>query len=62
MTHFIREIENNVTFLDTYYKKAQIILKDAVESLSGNDLSQVINIFKSGEIQQRLDSVLAASR
>jgi len=61
MTQFIREIGDNETSLDEHYKKAQVILKDTVEALSGNDLSQVINIFKSGEIQQRLDNVLAAS-
>jgi AIPR protein len=55
---FIQEIANNPNKLDSYHNKALKEVEGIIQCLTKDDLSRVINAFKSSSIQEELDKAV----
>ena len=60
IAQMIENLENNPTLIDTKYEAAREILKVIVKNLISDDLSKIMNVFKSSDIQEELNTRLGS--
>jgi len=58
LTKFIQTIETNPSKIDSIYVQAKNILLKIVKEIAGEEYTSLINVFKSSDIQKRIDSAL----
>lgn len=58
LTSLVKTIEDSPNKLDNNYDQAKEMLYEIVREIAGNDYTSLINIFKSADIQKKIDVAL----